>query len=94
MVHNPVLCGLTLSGTLIYEMLTGLPPFYTEDEDNMYHKIMTADLVIPVFFSTQVRFTVLSIHSFKVADIIEQFLQRDPRTRLQDPEIIKYVDRN
>jgi len=64
-------------GTLIYEMLTGLPPFYTEDEDNMYHKIMTADLVIPAFFSQQ------------VADIIEQFLQRDPRARLQDPEIIK-----
>eukprot|EP01126_Amoeba_proteus_P026296 TRINITY_DN2605_c0_g2_i10.p1 TRINITY_DN2605_c0_g2~~TRINITY_DN2605_c0_g2_i10.p1 ORF type:complete len:364 (+),score=77.49 TRINITY_DN2605_c0_g2_i10:243-1334(+) len=37
-------------GTLIYEMLTGLPPFYTEDEENMYHKIMTADLVVPAFF--------------------------------------------
>jgi serine/threonine protein kinase len=23
-------------GTLVYEMLTGLPPFYTEDEENMY----------------------------------------------------------
>jgi len=64
-------------GTLIYEMLTGLPPFYTEDEENMYHKIMTADLVIPSFFSPE------------VADIIRQFLQRDPKTRLQDPERIR-----
>lgn len=64
-------------GTLIYEMLTGLPPFYTEDEENMYHKIMTADLVIPSFFSPE------------VADIIRQFLQRDPKTRLQDPDRIR-----
>jgi len=64
-------------GTLIYEMLTGLPPFYTEDEENMYHKIMTADLVIPAFFSAE------------VADIIRQFLHRDAKERLQDPERIK-----
>jgi len=64
-------------GTLIYEMLTGLPPFYTEDEENMYHKIMTADLVIPSFFSPE------------VADIIRQFLQRDAKLRLQDPEQIR-----
>jgi len=60
-------------GTLLYEMLTGLPPFYTEDEENMYHKIMTADLVIPQFFSPE------------VADLIKQFLIRDPLQRLQDP---------
>eukprot|EP01126_Amoeba_proteus_P040490 TRINITY_DN431_c0_g2_i9.p1 TRINITY_DN431_c0_g2~~TRINITY_DN431_c0_g2_i9.p1 ORF type:complete len:293 (+),score=61.87 TRINITY_DN431_c0_g2_i9:800-1678(+) len=64
-------------GTLIYEMLTGLPPFYTEDEENMYHKIMTADLVVPAFFSPE------------VTDVIQSFLRRDPRDRLQDPERIK-----
>lgn len=66
-------------GTLIYEMMTGLPPFYTEDEENMYHKIMTADLVVPAFFSAE------------ISDIIRQFLHRDARERLQDPEKIKYV---
>ena len=66
-------------GTLIYEMLTGLPPFYTEDEENMYHKIMTADLVIPSFFSPE------------VADVIRQFLQRDPNLRLQEVDKIKYA---
>jgi len=64
-------------GTLIYEMMTGLPPFYTEDEENMYHKIMTADLIIPAFFSPE------------VADIIRNFLRRDAKDRLQDPERIK-----
>jgi len=64
-------------GTLLYEMLTGLPPFYTEDEENMYHKIMTADLVIPPFFSPE------------VADLIKQFLIREPTQRLQDPVKIR-----
>jgi len=65
-------------GTLIYEMLTGLPPFYTEDEENMYHKIMTADIDF-------------SKHHFgpEAQDIIKQFLIRDPNQRLQDPHLIK-----
>jgi len=64
-------------GTLIYEMLTGLPPFYTEDEENMYHKIMTAELRIPATFSPE------------VADLITKFLKRDPKQRLQEPAQIK-----
>jgi len=64
-------------GTLIYEMLTGLPPFYTEDEENMYHRIMTADLTIPSFFSPA------------VADIIKKFLTRNSSERLQNPDEIK-----
>uniref|UniRef100_A0A6B2L8V6 Protein kinase domain-containing protein n=1 Tax=Arcella intermedia TaxID=1963864 RepID=A0A6B2L8V6_9EUKA len=65
-------------GTLIYEMLTGLPPFYTEDEENMYHKIMTAEIDF-------------SKHHFsaEAQDIIKRFLDRDPNTRLQDPLEIK-----
>jgi len=64
-------------GTLIYEMLTGLPPFYTEDEENMYQRIMTADLVIPSHFSAG------------VADLIRGFLRRDPKDRLQDADDIR-----
>jgi len=65
-------------GTLIYEMLTGLPPFYTEDEENMYHKIITAEIDF-------------SKHHFtpEAQDIIKQFLIRDPNQRLQDPNLIK-----
>jgi len=65
-------------GTLIYEMLTGLPPFYTEDEENMYHKIMTADIDFskPLF-------------SPEAQDLIRKFLIRDPNQRLQDPQEIR-----
>eukprot|EP01126_Amoeba_proteus_P049993 TRINITY_DN5870_c0_g1_i11.p1 TRINITY_DN5870_c0_g1~~TRINITY_DN5870_c0_g1_i11.p1 ORF type:complete len:402 (-),score=63.52 TRINITY_DN5870_c0_g1_i11:596-1801(-) len=66
-------------GTLIFEMLTGLPPFYTEDEENMYHKIMSAELVIPSFFSPSVE------------NLICQFLKRNPKERLQDPVKIRFV---
>eukprot|EP01126_Amoeba_proteus_P049994 TRINITY_DN5870_c0_g1_i15.p1 TRINITY_DN5870_c0_g1~~TRINITY_DN5870_c0_g1_i15.p1 ORF type:complete len:410 (-),score=58.69 TRINITY_DN5870_c0_g1_i15:688-1917(-) len=66
-------------GTLVYEMLTGLPPFYTEDEENMYHKIMSAELIIPPFFSPEVE------------DLISQFLRRNPKERLQDPVKIRFV---
>lgn len=34
-------------GTLMYEMLTGLPPFYSQDVQQMYFKIMHAKLEIP-----------------------------------------------
>jgi len=64
-------------GTIIYEMLTGLPPFYTDNEEHMYTKIMTAELVFPNFLSQE------------VIDIISKFLVRDPSKRLQQPEEIK-----
>merc|ERR1711916_373502 len=34
-------------GTLMYEMLTGLPPFYSQDVQQMYKKIMSEELAIP-----------------------------------------------
>jgi len=64
-------------GTLIFEMLTGLPPFYTEEEEKMYHRIVNADLVIPPHFSPA------------VADLIRKFLNREPKDRLQDPMEIR-----
>lgn len=69
-------------GTIIYEMLTGLPPFYTEDEENMYTKIMTAELEFPPFLS------------YEVTDLISKFLRRDPTQRLQVPAEIKYALRS
>ena len=33
-------------GVLLHEMITGLPPFYDEDVNVMFEKIMTADLVL------------------------------------------------
>jgi serine/threonine protein kinase len=64
-------------GTLVYEMLTGLPPFYSEDVQEMYSKIMTADLEFPTFMSADAR------------DLLSKLLERNDETRLQDATIIK-----
>jgi len=64
-------------GTLIYEMLVGLPPFYCEDVQLMYSKIINAPLIIPDYVSPS------------AADIITRFLERDMERRLQEPWEIK-----
>jgi len=58
-------------------MLTGLPPFYAELEENMYHKILTAEVEIPPHFSPE------------VSDLILRLLTKDSTKRLQDPVQIK-----
>jgi len=64
-------------GTLIYEMLTGLPPFYDEDVQRMYAQKMTAELQVPDHVDPS------------AADLIAKFLDRNPTTRLQDTKLIK-----
>jgi serum/glucocorticoid-regulated kinase 2 len=57
-------------GMLTYEMMTGLPPWYTTDRNQLYRRLKSAPLEIPSFFSPQVSSFVISL------------LQRDPRRRL------------
>jgi len=57
--------------------MTGLPPFYDEDVQEMYTKILSADLEIPDFISSD------------AADLLTKLLDRDTETRLQDPAEIK-----
>merc|ERR1712216_665287 len=38
-------------GALIYEMLTGLPPFYTRDRDKLFERIKRGDLEYPPYIS-------------------------------------------
>jgi len=64
-------------GTLLYEMLNGLPPFYDEDVQEMYTKILSAELEIPEFISDE------------AADLLVKLLERDPSKRLQHPPQIK-----
>jgi len=64
-------------GSLIYEMLTGLPPFYSQDVQEMYRRIMTDKLKFPPTMSEPARL------------LIEGLLQRDPAERLKDPSKIK-----
>ncbi|EGC32113.1 hypothetical protein DICPUDRAFT_38849 [Dictyostelium purpureum] len=64
-------------GSLLYEMLTGLPPFYNQDVQEMYRKIMMEKLTFPHFISQEAR------------SLLELLLERDPEKRLADPNLIK-----
>lgn len=43
-------------GTLIYEMITGLPPFYDKNRRLMYNKILTAPLQRSSLMSPEISF--------------------------------------
>jgi serum/glucocorticoid-regulated kinase 2 len=57
-------------GVLLYEMLTGLPPFYDENVNIMYQRILSDPLNFPPDMSPDAR------------SIITGLLQRDPARRL------------
>jgi len=57
-------------GTLLYEMLTGLPPFYNQNLHVMYEKIIRAKLTFPDYLSAEAK------------SLLTGLLDRDPKTRL------------
>ena len=65
-------------GVLLYEMLTGIPPFYSQDVQQMYTKIL---------FQSTIDFG--RIPDTDAQDIISRLLERDPKARLKDPKQIK-----
>jgi len=64
-------------GTLMYEMLTGLPPFYSQDVQQMYFKIMHAKLDLPDSLDEATKTILLGL------------LERDPVKRMSDSNAIK-----
>jgi len=64
-------------GSLVYEMLTGLPPFYNQDVQQMYRLILTARLTFPPYMSDNAR------------SLVHLLLEKDPSKRLSDPEVMK-----
>jgi len=64
-------------GILVYEMLTGSPPFYDRDIQKLFVKVTSAELKVPDVFSPE------------VADFLNKLLARDPTKRLSDPQKIK-----
>lgn len=57
-------------GALLYEMLTGLPPFYCRDRDRLFEKIRKGDLSFPKYLSAEAK------------DLLGRLLERDPTRRL------------
>ncbi|KAJ3026084.1 UNVERIFIED_CONTAM: hypothetical protein HDU68_006224 [Siphonaria sp. JEL0065] len=57
-------------GVLIYEMITGLPPFYDENQNEMYKRIVGDELVFPDELGDCVK------------DLLSKMLNRDPNARL------------
>ncbi|WVR04665.1 hypothetical protein IAU60_001676 [Kwoniella sp. DSM 27419] len=57
-------------GVLLYEMLTGLPPFYDENTNEMYRKILSDPLRFPDAMGAEAK------------SLLTQLLNRDPARRL------------
>jgi len=64
-------------GILVYEMLTGAPPFYDNDIQKLFHKITAGDLLVPDNLTSD------------AGDFLAKLLTRDPTKRLSDPAKIK-----
>ena len=68
-------------GTLLYEMITGLPPYYNTNVNTMYEKILNAKLSFPAFVSPNAR------------SLLAGLIERDIKKRLgsgpEDAEEIK-----
>jgi serine/threonine protein kinase len=62
-------------GILIYEMLAGIPPFYSKDQDRMFHKIQHAQIPWPNKEKNGFGFSSTAI------DIITKLLTKDKSKR-------------
>eukprot|EP01083_Nonionella_stella_P044270 119260_1 len=66
-------------GILLYELTVGIPPFYSQNINEMYRKIQEAPLLFPPNLSNPVK------------DLIIKLLQRDPKKRLGFEQDVKEI---
>jgi serine/threonine protein kinase len=57
-------------GAVLYELLTGLPPWYSLNADEMYRRILHSPLSLPDFVSMEAQ------------DLLRKLLHQNPRERL------------
>ncbi|CAD8138962.1 unnamed protein product [Paramecium pentaurelia] len=57
-------------GCLLYEFVTGLPPFYAEDKNIIYARLLKEQVEFPDYLSTDIK------------DLIRQLMIKDPNKRL------------
>ncbi len=57
-------------GAIIYEMLTGLPPFYSKDREKLFKNIKAGNIKYPVYLSKD------------ALSLLQSFFVRDPDKRL------------
>lgn len=67
-----------LVGTLLFEMVTGVPPFYSDDQKELFHNIKTERLVLPDFLSPELK------------DLLAQLLEKDPQKRIDQTGIQRH----
>jgi serum/glucocorticoid-regulated kinase 2 len=60
-------------------MLTGLPPYYAKDTNEMYRRILTETLSFPDFINK----------NHPVVDLLYKLLTKDPKFRVKTVEEIK-----
>jgi serine/threonine protein kinase len=56
-------------GTILFEMMVGIPPFYDENVQEMYDKILHQDITFPDFMSDE------------ACDLISRLLEKKPNKR-------------
>ena len=59
-----------LLGVLLYELVVGQPPYYSNNKDQLVKNIQTASLKLPLFLSTEIK------------SLLVALLNRDPEKRL------------
>jgi serum/glucocorticoid-regulated kinase 2 len=62
-------------GALLYELLTGLPPFYSQDPNEIYEAVLQEDLSFPVDVPI----------SNECKGLLRGLLNKDPKQRLGIP---------
>ena len=68
-----------LLGVLFYELLVGVPPYFTSNQEQIFMNIKNAELYIPSFISN------------KAANLIKTLLKRNPNERLGSKRDVEEV---